>query len=775
MATFNSANGHYQSGNKTLFEAQMLATSDGVVIGPSNPLPVNIGGANLSFGNVNISFPPTQNVSFSNQSVTFSGNIAGIDSTITVANGYQTTQNVSFNDQSITVTGNVAGIDSTVIVDFVAPIDISSIINTVNVAYVTAPDINSIFDTVNVQLVTSPDISSVLTTVNVAFTSAPDINNVLNTVNTSVIGTVNTYIDGGTVIVSTACSAPIDVNMSGNIAGIDSTITIANGYQTTQNVVFETAQDINSVLNTVNVAINSSLTIDSAVSVNTYVTGGTIQVDGDGHVNTYIVGVDSGINFNTIITGIDPSAYPSGLPVIGAVNANVVIDITQFPSGLPVNGSVTVTDITLSVPLSVSVSGNVAGIDGVITVANGYQTTQNVEFNDQSVTITGNIAGIDSTVNTSIIGTVNTYIDGGTVTISTACSSPIDVSVSGNVAGIDSTITIANGYQTTQNVSFNDQSVTITGNIAGIDSTITTAINHSNGAWITTGDPLPVTATINHSNGAWITTGDPLSVSVSGNVAGIDGVITVANGYQTTQNVYITASSLTVNTAPWEIQVARGLITGVNIVEFNGSSPSVGASFKPLWGNTDIFFAGETNWHVFDVTSADHIVLVSDDAGDDGYVSIEGIASDWSIANEVIQLDGISSVATIGTYKRINKITIINAVNAGTITAVHVDSNILMAQIEPGVATSTHSWYTVPLGKRLVLSKLSTSGAVSVRTKSKNNNVSTLLKLNDAYTSDVSIDYNNLKVFTEKTDIVWEATSTDIPVSMFAIGLLIND
>ena len=616
MATFNSANGHYQSGNKTLFEAQMLATSDGVVIGPSNPLPVNIGGANLSFGNVNISFPPTQNVSFSNQSVTFSGNIAGIDSTITVANGYQTTQNVSFNDQSITVTGNVAGIDSTVIVDFVAPIDISSIINTVNVAYVTAPDINSIFDTVNVQLVTSPDISSVLTTVNVAFTSAPDINNVLNTVNTSVIGTVNTYIDGGTVIVSTACSAPIDVNMSGNIAGIDSTITIANGYQTTQNVVFETAQDINSVLNTVNVAINSSLTIDSAVSVNTYVTGGTIQVDGDGHVNTYIVGVDSGINFNTIITGIDPSAYPSGLPVIGAVNANVVIDITQFPSGLPVNGSVTVTDITLSVPLSVSVSGNVAGIDGVITVANGYQTTQ---------------------------------------------------------------------------------------------------------------------------------------------------------------NVYITASSLTVNTAPWEIQVARGLITGVNIVEFNGSSPSVGASFKPLWGNTDIFFAGETNWHVFDVTSADHIVLVSDDAGDDGYVSIEGIASDWSIANEVIQLDGISSVATIGTYKRINKITIINAVNAGTITAVHVDSNILMAQIEPGVATSTHSWYTVPLGKRLVLSKLSTSGAVSVRTKSKNNNVSTLLKLNDAYTSDVSIDYNNLKVFTEKTDIVWEATSTDIPVSMFAIGLLIND
>jgi len=240
--------------------------------------------------------------------------------------------------------------------------------------------------------------------------------------------------------------------MSGNIAGIDSTITIANGYQTTQNVVFETAPDINSILSTVNVAINSSLTIDSAVSVNTYVTGGTIQVDGNGYVNTYITGVDSGVNFNTIITGMDLTTYPSGLPVTGAVNANVVIDITQFPYGIPVNGSVTVTDITTTNPVNVAIAS-------------------------------GNIASIDSTVNTSVIGTVNTYIDGGTVTVSTACSSPIDVVVSGNVAGID--------------------------------STINTAIKHSNGASISTGDPLPVTASIKHSNGAIISTGDPLPVTAS--------------------------------------------------------------------------------------------------------------------------------------------------------------------------------------------------------------------------------------------------------------------
>ena len=33
MATWNSANASYQTGNKTLFEVQMLATPDGTEIG----------------------------------------------------------------------------------------------------------------------------------------------------------------------------------------------------------------------------------------------------------------------------------------------------------------------------------------------------------------------------------------------------------------------------------------------------------------------------------------------------------------------------------------------------------------------------------------------------------------------------------------------------------------------------------------------------------------------------------------------------------------------
>ena len=58
MATFNSANGSYQSGNKTLFETQMLAISNGHVVDVDNRLPVDIGNTSISIsGNVNVNTP----------------------------------------------------------------------------------------------------------------------------------------------------------------------------------------------------------------------------------------------------------------------------------------------------------------------------------------------------------------------------------------------------------------------------------------------------------------------------------------------------------------------------------------------------------------------------------------------------------------------------------------------------------------------------------------------------------------------------------------------
>lgn len=67
MATFNSANGSYQSGNKTLFEAQMVALSNGHVVDANNRFPVDIGNANVNIisNSVNVSVPNTITVNSS--------------------------------------------------------------------------------------------------------------------------------------------------------------------------------------------------------------------------------------------------------------------------------------------------------------------------------------------------------------------------------------------------------------------------------------------------------------------------------------------------------------------------------------------------------------------------------------------------------------------------------------------------------------------------------------------------------------------------------------
>jgi hypothetical protein len=113
MATFNSANGNFQAGNKTLFETMMLASNNGSVISNTNPLPVTLGSNTITItGNVNIgttvaisNFPVTQNVSFANQTVNISGNLAGITANLTV-NNFPVTQNVSFANQTVKILSN---------------------------------------------------------------------------------------------------------------------------------------------------------------------------------------------------------------------------------------------------------------------------------------------------------------------------------------------------------------------------------------------------------------------------------------------------------------------------------------------------------------------------------------------------------------------------------------------------------------------------------------------------------------------------------------------
>ena len=55
MAQFNTANNSYQSGNKTLFEVNQIATANGDLVTNTNPFPVTLGSENITItGNVNV-------------------------------------------------------------------------------------------------------------------------------------------------------------------------------------------------------------------------------------------------------------------------------------------------------------------------------------------------------------------------------------------------------------------------------------------------------------------------------------------------------------------------------------------------------------------------------------------------------------------------------------------------------------------------------------------------------------------------------------------------
>lgn len=144
MATFNSANNNYQYGNKTLFEAQMLAISTGHIVDNEHRLPVDIGNTSISIsGNVNINTPNTVTIQSSPEDpvdmhirqvgnsgildvpyLPIGGNVViynsngsavtnsaafpvyvtanvVVNNTVTVANAYQETQNVSFANQTV--------------------------------------------------------------------------------------------------------------------------------------------------------------------------------------------------------------------------------------------------------------------------------------------------------------------------------------------------------------------------------------------------------------------------------------------------------------------------------------------------------------------------------------------------------------------------------------------------------------------------------------------------------------------------------------------------
>jgi hypothetical protein len=234
---------------------------------------------------------------------------------------------------------------------------------------------------------------------------------------------------------------------------------------------------------------------------------------------------------------------------------------------------------------------------------------------------------------------------------------------------------------------------------------------------------------------------------------------------------------------PFDLQVARGQVTGHTVLNIFGYQPSVTTAFIPVWENASTYTY---------ITSASTLTLVSTSTSDDtnAKILISGLDSNFNPISETLVLNGTTGVTTINSYFRVNSLLMTSpgtgqTTNVGTIT-LKQSSNVI-AQINIGISKSQSTIYTVPAGYSffLDLAEVNTSNSytgstiITYKVQAINNN--TGVKLNVLQQPFVSIYTANRSsdpfVYTEKTDIQWQlSTSTGtVAAGVIITGKLIQN
>lgn len=150
---------------------------------------------------------------------------------------------------------------------------------------------------------------------------------------------------------------------------------------------------------------------------------------------------------------------------------------------------------------------------------------------------------------------------------------------------------------------------------------------------------------------------------------------------------------------PFELQVARGQITGHEVINVFGYNPDVDTSEESVWPD------GGTVPHP---TVASALSIVSTSTDDDGSpvgtgartVYIEGLDGSYNVVSETVTLNGTTDVTTANTYLYINQFYVATVgsggANAGEITA--KVSTTLYDLIATGYNQRTTAHYCVPAG-----------------------------------------------------------------------------
>ena len=246
-------------------------------------------------------------------------------------------------------------------------------------------------------------------------------------------------------------------------------------------------------------------------------------------------------------------------------------------------------------------------------------------------------------------------------------------------------------------------------------------------------------------------------------------------------NIGIVRSITQVGTyEPFELQVARGQITGHSTVNIYGFQVSVTTSNIPIWE-----VAGA---YAYPAAATTMNLVSTVNTGEDlsgTTILIQGLDANYDSISETLALTGTTVAVTTKSYLRINNMSVASGTPTGTITLKNLANSVTYAQINPSIGRSQMAIYTVPAGYTFYLSRIdaytSANGSngdwVQYRNVNTTSSNVTTLTQQDPFTNTYHAQRVMPRPFAEKTDIQLQAkTSANThAVSIAAEGFLVKN
>lgn len=226
---------------------------------------------------------------------------------------------------------------------------------------------------------------------------------------------------------------------------------------------------------------------------------------------------------------------------------------------------------------------------------------------------------------------------------------------------------------------------------------------------------------------------------------------------------------------PFELQVARGQITGhevVNVFGYSSATPNTG--FIAAWENNSAYAFP---------TVASTMLVTSSSASDTAVtILISGLDANYARISELVTLTGTDAVTTANTYWRINSVVTTAGAAVGTVYVKNAGGTTY-AQITIGSGRTNMSIYTVPAGYTAFWTQFNGFSSTSVtsgvyatfRALLTSSTGVANVTLTIPFLNDFSVTRPYPIGYAEKTDVQWQCKSSGagLGIAILAIGVLI--